>query len=243
MKNKVTKEDLKGEIKDFPLEIIQAMCNEQVRQGNTFNPKVFQKDKCAEKYENGFSWYISELGRSTWETIILECNFESFPKSKKTENEIKITEDAIKKAFEDGSEIEKNLLKNLFKDQVNFKTDPSKFITSYEEALKYLEYERAYMGAMSEKHLNVVASMYKLIIIAEAWNKADNFVPDYDNTNQYKWFPWFQKRDTEGFVFASTTYEISNAYAYFGSQLCFSTSKRAEQFGKMFIDLWNDFLN
>ena len=122
-------------------------------------------------------------------------------------------------------------------DEINVKVD------SFEAALEYLGRENnACMYGIPEKHAKAMVAMYKLITIAEAWNKADNFVPDYDNTNQYKWFPWFQKRGTEGFVYAYTNITASYAFADIGSRLCFSTSERAEQFGKQFIDLWNDFL-
>ena len=122
-------------------------------------------------------------------------------------------------------------------DEINVKVD------SFESALEYLGRENnACMCRIPDKHAKAMVAMYKLITIAEAWNKADNFVPDYDNTNQYKWFPWFQKRGTAGFGCTRTGSAASGAGANFGSRLCFSTSERAEQFGKQFIDLWNDFL-
>lgn len=122
-------------------------------------------------------------------------------------------------------------------DEINVKVD------SFEAALEFLGRENnTCMCGIPDKHAKAMVAMYKLITIAEAWNKADKFVPDYDNTNQYKWFPWFQKRGTAGFVSALTHHTASIAYANFGSRLCFSTSERAEQFGKQFIDLWNDFL-
>ena len=34
LNNTVTEADLRGEIADFPLHVVQAMCDEQVRQGN-----------------------------------------------------------------------------------------------------------------------------------------------------------------------------------------------------------------
>jgi hypothetical protein len=120
---------------------------------------------------------------------------------------------------------------------INVKAD------SFEAALEYLGRENnAYICGIPDKHAKAMVAMYKLITIAEAWNKADNFVPDYDNTNQYKCFPWFKKRGTAGFVFAITHSTASSANANFGSRLCFKTDERAEQFGKQFIKLWNDFL-
>ena len=121
--------------------------------------------------------------------------------------------------------------------------DVSTTIPSYEAAKERLESVAVkVIPEVREHHAKALNALNKLFTIAEAWNKADNFIPDYDNTNQYKWFPWFQKRGTAGFVCANAEGTASSAIASFGSRLCFSTSERAEQFGKQFIDLWNDFL-
>src|SRR5574344_468722 len=122
--------------------------------------------------------------------------------------------------------------------------DVSTTIPNYEAALEYLGRENnAYICGIPDKHAKAMVAMYKLITIAEAWNKADNFIPDFSNRNQYKYFPWFVYNDkAAGFVYANTTYTASDASADFGSRLCFKTEERAEQFGKQFIKLWNDFL-
>ena len=123
-------------------------------------------------------------------------------------------------------------------DEINIKVD------SFEVALEYLGRENnTCIYGIPEKHAKAMVAMYKLITIAEAWNRADNFIPDFSNRDQYKYFPWFVYNDrAAGFVCAYTRGTASFAFAIFGSRLCFSTSERAEQFGKQFIDLWNDFL-
>lgn len=96
---------------------------------------------------------------------------------------------------------------------------------------------------INPQHVKALISLNELFTIAEAWNKKDGFVPDYSNGNQYKYFPWFvYDKDAAGFVYAYTANTLSNAYANIGSQLCFKTANRARQFGKQFIDLWNDVL-
>lgn len=162
------------------------------------------------------------------------------------ENTPTVQHDNLKKAEKEAQRLADKYGKKAFvlestslitPDEINIKVD------SFETALEYLGRENnACMCGIPDKHAKAMVAMYKLITIAEAWNKADNFIPDYDNTNQYKWFPWFQKRGTAGFVYARTDRTASYANADIGSRLCFSTSERAEQFGKQFIDLWNDFL-
>ena len=90
-------------------------------------------------------------------------------------------------------------------------------------------------------HIEALIALNELFTIAQAWNKEDGFVPDFSDWNQDKWFPWFKyDKDAAGFVFADTSYSPTYAHATVGSRLCFKSSARAAQFGKQFIDLWND---
>lgn len=93
---------------------------------------------------------------------------------------------------------------------------------------------------INPKHIKALIALNKLFTIAEAWNKEDEFVPDFSDWNQDKWFPWFKyDEDVAGFVYAYTNNSPTTARATFGSRLCFKTPERAEQFGKQFADLYN----
>ena len=93
---------------------------------------------------------------------------------------------------------------------------------------------------INPKHIEALIALNKLFTIAQAWNKEDGFVPDFSDWEQDKWFPWFvYDKDAAGFVCANPSYSPTAAHAHFGSQLCFKTSERAEQFGKQFADLYN----
>lgn len=99
------------------------------------------------------------------------------------------------------------------------------------------------VDALNPSHVEALIALNELFTIAQAWNKADDFVPDYSDRRQAKWFPWFvYDKDRAGFVYANTSYAPSNANAYIGSRLCFKTANRARQFGEQFIDLWNKVL-
>lgn len=90
------------------------------------------------------------------------------------------------------------------------------------------------------KHIEALMALNKLFTIAQAWNEADEFVPDFSAWEQDKWFPWFEYNENAvGFVFANTYSAPTSAHARFGSRLCFKTPERAEQFGKQFEDLYN----
>ena len=73
----VTKEDLIGQIANFPLKIVEAMVANQVRQGNPANVNVFQEKVDASFVEGGFSWNKSAEGQFFWSKVI---NGKQFPK-------------------------------------------------------------------------------------------------------------------------------------------------------------------
>lgn len=99
------------------------------------------------------------------------------------------------------------------------------------------------VSELNPKHVKAIIAFNRLCTIAQAWNKEDDFTPDFSNRNQEKWFPWFvYSDDAAGFVCANTNATAAHAAATIGSRLCFKTSARARQFGEQFIDLWNQVL-
>ena len=81
-KFKVKKKHLTGEIAYFPKRVVQAMVDEQVRQGNPANPSVFARERTACKEEGGFAWLESTLGFS-WGDIIRWKKFHLIPRREK----------------------------------------------------------------------------------------------------------------------------------------------------------------
>lgn len=74
MKYVVKKSDLIGEIKNFTVELVQEMVDEQVRQGNNADVEVFQKQRNADKSEYGFYWDESIKGEDYWIDVMIAAN-------------------------------------------------------------------------------------------------------------------------------------------------------------------------
>ena len=117
--------------------------------------------------------------------------------------------------------------------------DVSTTITNYKSAKKVLGNDFMEVNTSNIKSLDALDT---LITIAQAWNKLDNFVPDFGNSQQSKWFPRFRHQGNTKLIYDRTHSVSPFSYGIFKRKLCFKTQKRAEQFGKQFIDLWNDFL-
>ena len=89
-------------------------------------------------------------------------------------------------------------------------------------------------------HTRALVALNQLFTIAQAWNMLDNFVPDFSNYEQFKWFPCFEyNKDTKEFVFDKARYALSYTNAPTQLRLCFRTEKRAKQFGRQFVYLYN----
>lgn len=95
---------------------------------------------------------------------------------------------------------------------------------------------------LNPHHVDALIALNELFTIAEAWNKADGFVPDFSDNEQQKYFPWFAyDKDVVRF---SPNGSVAAAYgsALLGARLCFKTVERAKQFGQRFDGLFNKFL-
>lgn len=95
---------------------------------------------------------------------------------------------------------------------------------------------------LNPRHVDALIALNELFTIAEAWNEADGFVPDFSDKEQQKHFPWFAyDKDVSRFYPDGS---MSSAYvsALLGARLCFKTAERAKQFGLRFAGLFNKFL-
>lgn len=75
----VNKDDLIGNIKDFPIQVVQKMCEEQVKQGNKFDPTIFQQHPDENKRHGGFTWDSCKSDDAEfWNKVIFRKEFSKF---------------------------------------------------------------------------------------------------------------------------------------------------------------------
>lgn len=77
----------------------------------------------------------------------------------------------------------------------------------------------------------------KLKIVVAAINQG--WIPDWDNTDQRKWYPWFVL--SSGFGFSYTGYDCAYARAFVGSRLCTDTLDKVLFIAKHFEELYRDY--
>ncbi|MEI7424468.1 MAG: hypothetical protein WCK18_20370, partial [Prolixibacteraceae bacterium] len=64
--------------------------------------------------------------------------------------------------------------------------------------------------------------------------------PDWNNTDQRKWWPYFNL--SSGFGFSYSFFGYGYASTFVGSRLCFETSEKSNYAANQFIDLYKEFL-
>ena len=139
----------------------------------------------------------------------------------------------VNEVITDFENAKKYLVGNTNDDFIVDKERFSKSVVKIKKAEKLIK-------EINPKHIEALIALNELFTIAQAWNKADGFAPDFSDWSQNKWYPWFKyDKDAAGFVCATANYTPAYASAYLGSRLCFKTSERAAQFGKQFADLYN----
>ena len=126
----VEQSDLVGDIRNFPIEVVQEMVNEQVRQGNDYDVEVFQERSYAGGIRGGFDWTDSVMGEDFWNDVLFNKRFDAFFQ-KYPKKQYSIERKSISIKIPDGYEIDNE--KSTFTNIV-FKPIACKFPKSWEDA-------------------------------------------------------------------------------------------------------------
>lgn len=120
-------------------------------------------------------------------------------------------------------------------------------VKTYEDACKVLGVEPINeQNAKAQGFRSDEIARRKLETIAAALN--EGWKPDWNNTDQYKYYPYFyiqenaKGKGSAGLSDASTYSAASYTYASFGSLLCFYASRLARYAGNQFTDLYEQIL-
>ncbi len=121
--------------------------------------------------------------------------------------------------------------------EVEVEKDISEIVVDLGSAVDYLLKDlHQHAFSPTKKHISKLEAINQLMILAEAWNKFDEFKPDWENPNQCKYYPLFEFINGKfEFSYVVFTRFISDAHM---SNFIFKTSERAKQFGRQFIDLF-----
>lgn len=155
---------------------------------------------------------------------------------------LQIKQDSLLVAFRNAGKEGKQVLSDLFGKQVALYDNITDRVKSFEDACQVLGISTNVpeVKGLPRKHQKAIIANYKLIIIAEALN--EGWKPNWQDSDEYKYYPWFDMSNPAGVGFSYTNLAASYACADFGSRLCLKNRELAIYFGQTFTDLFNDSL-
>lgn len=155
---------------------------------------------------------------------------------------LQIKQDSLLVAFRNAGKEGKQVLSDLFGKQVALYDNITDRVKSFEDACQVLGISTNVpeVKGLPRKHKKAIIANYKLIVIAEALN--EGWKPNWQDSDEYKYYPWFDMSNPAGVGCSYTVDTASNTYASFGSRLCLKNRELAIYFGQTFTDLFNDSL-
>lgn len=82
-------------------------------------------------------------------------------------------------------------------------------------------------------------ALYKLTVIRDAI--VGDWVPDWDDNKQRKWYPWFYL-NKPGFRFLDSYFALTYSHSAGGSRLVFASEAQSDYAGKTFLGLYEEWL-
>lgn len=155
---------------------------------------------------------------------------------------LQIKQDSLLAAFRNAGKEGKQVLSDLFGKQVALYDNITDRVKSFEDACQVLGISTNVpeVKGLPRKHQKAIIANYKLIVIAEALN--EGWKPNWQDSDEYKYYPWFDMSNPAGVGYSATSNTASNTTASFGSRLCLKNRELAIYFGQTFTDLFNDSL-
>jgi len=135
---------------------------------------------------------------------------------------------------------------NENKTAINLKEIPK----NIKERVKTIEDAISELGADDEdikallaiKDLSIpqhIIAQLQLIIIAKALN--EGWTPDWNDSNQSKYYPWFNMKSSSVGGFVCDGFDYWATISHVGSRLCFKSRELAEYAGKQFKDIYEEY--
>lgn len=155
---------------------------------------------------------------------------------------LQIKQDSLLVAFRNAGKEGKQVLSDLFGKQVALYDNITDRVKSFEDACQVLGISTNVpeVKGLPRKHQKAIIANYKLIVIAEALN--EGWKPNWQDFDEYKYYPWFDMSNPAGVGCSYTSSTASYTAANIGSRLCLKNRELAIYFGQTFTDLFNDSL-
>lgn len=141
------------------------------------------------------------------------------------------------KEYDNGSTTTKKLLRKIFPGE-SFDKGIMDKVKTFEDACKLMKLTPA--KVTSSIDTKDEAAYKKLKVIAAALNQG--WKPDWSNTGETKYYPWFKIHPKSGLGLSCDGYVVTDSYSRVGSRLCFKSEELAVYAGKQFTAIYADYM-
>jgi hypothetical protein len=150
-----------------------------------------------------------------------------------------VPKDKVLAAYSKAKSPRKVMLENLFGIKI-FQPDVKARINNFIDVLIELNIDGKEFVEQT-KNLSPDELAYKqLKLIVKAFN--EGWTPDWTNSNEYKYYPWFKMGSPSGGGFSYYDYAYWRTGSTVGSRLCFKSADLAKHAGQLFESIYKDFL-
>ncbi|MBA4317975.1 MAG: hypothetical protein C0412_06205 [Flavobacterium sp.] len=148
-----------------------------------------------------------------------------------------VPKDKVLAAYSKAKSPRKVMLENLFGIKT-FQPEIKERIKSFDDVLREngivkLDFEKSCQGLTPDE---VAYKQVKEIV--KAFN--EGWVPDWTNSSQGKYYPWFKMGSPSGGGFSYDDYDGWTSNSVVGSRLCFKNSDLAKHAANLFLDIYKD---
>lgn len=158
---------------------------------------------------------------------------------------LQITEENATRLYKDAAPEFKTMLNDTFGENF-FKRKITDRIKTYEDACREIGEIPVNEAKMKSSGFTSDEIAYRKIkTIAKALN--ERWQPDWNDQNQFKYFPWFELGPSYngsycGLAYSHSNYVRSISDSYLGSRLVFKNKELAEYAGQQFVRLYEAFM-
>lgn len=162
------------------------------------------------------------------------------------------TQDLIKNAqerYKEANEQERLILETVYGTDTFKPKDVKERVKTLQDAFAELDSKKIVeiTGFDSFAHFDNGTSMMpahlvgymKVCVIVAALN--EGWTPDWDNNNEYKYYPWFYRSSSPGFSLDGCDYDLDDSTV--GSRLCFKSKALSDYAATQFVDIYKAFFH
>ena len=127
--------------------------------------------------------------------------------------------------------------------EIKFREKPKDIkerIKTFDDVLNHFGIDKTYFNELNQDLESDEVAYRKVKLIVKALN--EGWTPDWTDSNQYKYLPWFNMGSSSGAVSSYDLCDYWDTSSLVGSRFCFKSRDLAKYAGQQFESIYKDYL-